>query len=570
MEYDLSTAMETAEHYGQTTFTSARMTDEVEANYVADDRQYAVFNYVKEDGEWLRGRHTPDAELLQDALYRGDFLELVGGDAGRDNVFREFGESYAEYMEAAATGQGIDVAEDNLHAWSRKHHVVLPFMVEINAIEEASVESKDRGEDRRAHPEPLELITSEQFVRDAEINRFYEDFDNFPGGAPSDEDIENFSRWQNRLGEDAEHAETDIEKSVLHGEDVVTNEEGPVAEASAEDEVARRAELIDRIHRDYREVGDKFFYKDQPEKMAFRDKGSTLATAYNDERVVQAMLTKAKLKDWKAIDAKGNPEFRRMMWMAGSADGIKVNGYKPTEQDIKERDQRREKAMRNTIEESKEKDASKSVRSGGEKETGKNGPSVGGVPEKLVPGKAVREYSGKLVDFGPAPYQHKKGGSANYFVELENADGKKEKVWGVDLARAMAESPSKPGEDVKVRFEGKVPVMVKEMVRDKKGDPVLDKNGEKQFAEIEAKRNTWTVETVQREKAISAVGAAYIANNVAPEHRETVQAALSAKVVSLADAGKLPKVATFDKDAPRQVDQSQGKPAVERNAERTR
>jgi len=532
MATDLDSALKLAAEYGQSTFFSV----DTKADAVVGH-----FNYVQEDGQWLRGRHSPDALVLQEALYQGDFLEYMGADPGQNNVYREFGESYAEYLEAAASGRDIDVAEANLQSWSRKHHVVLPFMIEVNAIQEAQLESeRNAGVQRQKPAEPLELIDPEQFRLDAEA-------------------VRKRQRLGDELGDAASNAEVDIKESVAHGRDVVEQGQGPVAEKDAEHEVERRAELIDQIHREYREVGDRFFYKDQPEKVAFRDKGVTLATAHNDQRVAFAMATMAEAKGWKSIDVKGHPEFRREVWVEGSMRGLKVNGYKPTEQDVKELEARREKTMRNTIEESKEREPNKASRSAGD-----------GAEKSGASQPAAREYTGKLVSFGPAPYQDKPDGRANYYVQLEHPGGKQEKIWGVDLARAMMDTKAKPGDEVNVRFEGMKPVMVKELVRDKQGAAVLDAQGNKQFSEVEAKRNTWTVETVQREKAVAAVGAAYVASNVAPEHRAEVQAALDAKVIQLANAGQLPKVATFDKNAARQVDKGQDRPAVERNAERTR
>ncbi|WP_459758732.1 hypothetical protein, partial [Mycobacterium riyadhense] len=54
--------------------------------------------------------------------------------------------------------------------------------------------------------------------------------------------------------------------------------------------------------------------------------------------------------------------------------------------------------------------------------------------------------SGRLVEHGAAPYEHRQGNSQSYFVTLENDKGQKHTVWGVDLERAMKESGAEIGD----------------------------------------------------------------------------------------------------------------------------
>lgn len=119
----------------------------------------------------------------------------------------------------------------------------------------------------------------------------------------------------------------------------------------AEREKNRQAELLQGIHREYRAAGNAFMYKDRPEKVAFRDRGTKLTTGVNDERVAFAMATMAEAKGWKTINVSGHPDFKREVWMEASLRGIKVKGFQPQEQDLADLKARQERGERNSVEE---------------------------------------------------------------------------------------------------------------------------------------------------------------------------------------------------------------------------
>ena len=62
--------------------------------------------------------------------------------------------------------------------------------------------------------------------------------------------------------------------------------------------------------------------------------------------------------------------------------------------------------------------------------------------------------SGKLVEHGAAPYEHKSGNSQSYFVTLENDRGEKHTTWGVDLGRAMGEAKPEIGDRIGLEHRG--------------------------------------------------------------------------------------------------------------------
>ena len=66
--------------------------------------------------------------------------------------------------------------------------------------------------------------------------------------------------------------------------------------------------------------------------------------------------------------------------------------------------------------------------------------------------------AGRLVEHGAAPFEHKDGNRASYFVTLENDKGERRTTWGVDLERAMAEAAPEIGEKIGLHHIGATPV----------------------------------------------------------------------------------------------------------------
>jgi len=116
-----------------------------------------------------------------------------------------------------------------------------------------------------------------------------------------------------------------------------------------EREKNRQAHLMDLLHQQFRVSGAKFHFKDQPQKVAFTDKGSRIVSASNDERVAKAMATMVQAKGWKTITVSGHPDFRREVWMQASLQGIAVRGYEPKERDLRLLEEQRERQMKNRI-----------------------------------------------------------------------------------------------------------------------------------------------------------------------------------------------------------------------------
>lgn len=135
------------------------------------------------------------------------------------------------------------------------------------------------------------------------------------------------------------------ESEIINGKEEVTRAKRLIQQ--------EREKLMEQVHGQFRVAGANFHFKDQPSKLAFKDKGERMVSASNDDRVAKAMARMADAKGWETIKVSGHPEFQREVWMEASLRGIAVRGFKPTEQDLKLLEKNREGAMRNTIEHDK-------------------------------------------------------------------------------------------------------------------------------------------------------------------------------------------------------------------------
>jgi putative DNA primase/helicase len=115
---------------------------------------------------------------------------------------------------------------------------------------------------------------------------------------------------------------------------------------------------------------------------------------------------------------------------------------------------------------------------------------------RRAPSSAPRDHPsdgelivGRLVDHGPARYQHTPNQPMSYYVRIETERGDRE-IWGVDLERAFRQSFSTPGigQEVGVRAIGRDPVTVPSMKRDAEGREIGRE-------ELHTHRTQWSVES---------------------------------------------------------------------------
>lgn len=88
------------------------------------------------------------------------------------------------------------------------------------------------------------------------------------------------------------------------------------------------------VKNSFRSLDGKYYFKDQKHILAFEDKGRSIVTQYNDDRVAKAIVKMAETKGWGSIKVTGNETFRREVWLQAQIHSIKVKGFTPKESDI--------------------------------------------------------------------------------------------------------------------------------------------------------------------------------------------------------------------------------------------
>lgn len=258
----------------------------------------------------------------------------------------------------------------------------------------------------------------------------------------------------------------------------------------------------DRVAKSYIEVEGKYYFQNRPDSLAFVDKGAKLQTKLSNSQVAGSMIDIAEARGWTEIQVKGTEDFRREAWLQATARGLTAHGYKPKEEDLARLKKVAGERNINEVEAREVADNVKTSPSAPSGTTSKNQPeaptSKTGTTEsssttqgknegaKVEAEEKVNKLAGKLVEHGTAPYEHKKDNKDNYYVTLENADGKQSTTWGVDLQRAMAESEAQPGDHVELENLGRKAVTVEKDVKDETGKVVKKET-------INTFRNSWQV-----------------------------------------------------------------------------
>jgi putative DNA primase/helicase len=165
-------------------------------------------------------------------------------------------------------------------------------------------------------------------------------------------------------------------------------------QVSTEREKNRQVELMQQVHQQFRVSGAKFHFKDQPQRVAFKDKGPRMVSASNDERVAHAMATMAEAKGWKTIRVSGHPNFQREVWMEANLRGIEVRGFKPQEKDLKELEVRRDLRSKNVVEQE-----ATQTRQDAQQDAGKAqaAPQPENAPERSDKAKVVAAVAAKVL-----------------------------------------------------------------------------------------------------------------------------------------------------------------------------
>lgn len=287
------------------------------------------------------------------------------------------------------------------------------------------------------------------------------------------------------------------------------DQDSPTADTRPQVDVEARARALEAVMRRYRKVNDQFLLKDDKDTPAFRDKGEKLVTAHNDVEIARSMVDLAKAKGWDSIKVGGSKEFKQAVWLYAAGQGLDVAGYKPTDLDKVKLVELKDDVMRavhtthDRAPERKQPAAAAQATpapaaaavgvDASSRQTPLDLGAVSESPPPLTPRHEAaliametilrrsapgypnghtqtqitaamdtarrqwtndRVYVGKILEHGPANYEFKKDGSPSYFARVEDPNGGKMVIWGVDLPRALDESKSQRGDDLVVSFQG--------------------------------------------------------------------------------------------------------------------
>ena len=228
---------------------------------------------------------------------------------------------------------------------------------------------------------------------------------------------------------------------------------------------SRASRVPDSVHERFIQIGNNFYFPDGAE--AFSRTENRLTTRSQNAIVIQSMVAIVRAESEKGVVKVGGSDFfKKEAWFAASLAGLHVEGYTPTEFE-RERLVRAMAARRGEQPAEKESDTR---------------------DERKAAGNTNELITGRLVDHGPAPYEHNPKESMSYFVRIETDKGDRD-IWGVDLERAFRHSLSNPGigDEVGIRAIGKEVVTVLAAKRDAAGREIGRE-------ELDTHKNHWSVE----------------------------------------------------------------------------
>jgi len=244
---------------------------------------------------------------------------------------------------------------------------------------------------------------------------------------------------------------------------------------------ARSQPIPDTVRERFIQIGNNFFFPDGAE--AFTDHGSRVTTRSENAVVIQSMVALAQARSAQTVTVSGTDFFKKEAWFAARLAGLDVAGYTPTA--LEQERLVRALARRRTAERE-----DKAATPGTPLERTNGRPERPPTEDKRREGmpKEGELIVGRLVDHGPAPYQHKPTQPMSYYVRIETDGGDRE-IWGVDLERAFRQSLSTPGvgDEVGLRAIGRDAVTVLAPKYDTRGREVGRE-------ELDTHRNQWLVE----------------------------------------------------------------------------
>lgn len=203
---------------------------------------------------------------------------------------------------------------------------------------------------------------------------------------------------------------------------------------------------------------------------AISDSGDMLKTKNADRSTAMDMIELAAHRGWSSMKVKGPEEFRREMWIEGTAQGIEVRGYRPNDKDRAEAERRGELIGDRVIERT---DQGRITQGRQYESSAQYGDPVKDASNVVPMIDYQKGLEGKIIGIGAAPYRDREGASVTPFVALELADGRTHKLWGVGLPDMIGRHELKVGDKATIYDDGKKAVTVQE--RDSKTGEVREK-----------------------------------------------------------------------------------------------
>ncbi|MEP3329821.1 LPD7 domain-containing protein [Sedimentitalea sp.] len=217
---------------------------------------------------------------------------------------------------------------------------------------------------------------------------------------------------------------------------------------------------------------------------AISDRGESLHTKSADRSTAMDMIELVAHRGWSSMRVKGPEEFRREMWIEGTAQGIKVQGYRPNDKDRAEAKRRAEMIGDRVIERTDRN------------RTSNHQPAESVIPHQPQGNNAAnvvpmidykKGIEGKITEVGTAPYRDREGAAKTPYVALDLPDGRSHKLWGVALPDMIEQNQLKVGDKATIHDIGKKTVTVKEH------DPRTGEESDKQTF-----RREWGVRDIER------------------------------------------------------------------------
>ena len=261
----------------------------------------------------------------------------------------------------------------------------------------------------------------------------------------------------------------------------------PQPEKPREDRFALPSSFEDRFILT-REANRQDMYRAYDDRRpAISDRGDSLHTRNADRSTAMDMIELAAHRGWSSMKVKGPEDFRREMWIEATAQGIRVQGYRPNDKDRAEADRRAELIGERVIERTDAGKGANGTHSESEAELRANSKAASNVVPMIDYQKGIE---GRITGIGTAPYRDRDGASSTPYVALELADGRAHKLWGVALPDMVDRHELKVGDKATIYDDGRKAVTVNSR------DP---KTGEER--EIQTFRREWGARDIERARS---------------------------------------------------------------------